>query len=217
MQSNQTSDSACLTAQWHDVEQNTDAWMDLRLGKATASNFGTIMANEGKAFGDPAKRYALELALQRLTGKRAPGFSNAHTERGHQQEPIARERYEQLTGDWVTNGGFFDCGTVGDSPDGLILTDGALEIKSVTYPVHYDNICREAIDPAYKWQVAGHLLCTGRQWVDFASYCESFPDSSNLIVYRVERSEQLDQMERLKARLIEFEQLVQRTIANIPI
>ena len=217
MHSSQTSDSVCSTARWHDVEQNSEDWFDLRLGRATASNFSLIMANEGKAFGEPAKRYALELALQRLTGRRQQSYSNPHMERGHLLEPAARERYEQLTGDWVTNGGFFDCGTHGDSPDGLIATDGALEIKSVIAPVHYETICREAPDPAYKWQITGHLLCSGRQWVDFASYCPDFPDSSNLIVYRVERADQTDMLDRLSARLVDFEELVQRTIANIPI
>ena len=33
---------------WHDVEQNGEEWDALRLGKATASNFGLIMANDGK-------------------------------------------------------------------------------------------------------------------------------------------------------------------------
>lgn len=217
MLSSQNNASDSSTAQWHDVEQNTDAWMNLRLGKATASNFGIIMANEGKAFGDPAKRYALDLALQRLTGKRAPSFYNGHMERGHQQEPIARDRYEQLTGDWVTNGGFFDCGTHGDSPDGLIEHNGALEIKCVIASVHYETICREAIDPAYKWQIAGHLLCTGREWVDFASYCDEFPSSSNIVVYRVHREDQIDQLSRLSARLAEFEELVSKTLNNIPV
>ena len=40
---------------FHNVDQNTDAWFDLRLVKITSSNFGTIMANDGKAFGEPAK------------------------------------------------------------------------------------------------------------------------------------------------------------------
>ena len=68
--------------QFHDVQQNTDEWQALRLGKATASNFACIMANDGKAFGDPAKRYALQLALELATGKKAEySFSNEHMER----------------------------------------------------------------------------------------------------------------------------------------
>ena len=67
---------------WHDVEQNGEEWDALRLGKATASNFGLIMANDGKAFGEPAKRYALQLALGSLITKltvTAPTASLART------------------------------------------------------------------------------------------------------------------------------------------
>ena len=66
---------------WHDVQQNTDAWQALRCGKATASSFALFMANDGKAFGDPAKRLALQIALEQITGRKAEhGFSNEHTE-----------------------------------------------------------------------------------------------------------------------------------------
>lgn len=76
---------------WHDVPQNTEAWQALRLGKATASNFGCIMANDGAAFGEPAKKYALQLALELATGRKAEfSFSTDHMERGHEQEPVAR-------------------------------------------------------------------------------------------------------------------------------
>ncbi len=103
---------------FHDVEQNSEIWFDLRLGKATASKFGCFMANDGKAFGDPAKDYALQLALELATGKKAEfSFSNEHTERGHEQEPIARMLYEEENFVTVTNGGFFDWDDYGESPD----------------------------------------------------------------------------------------------------
>ena len=117
---------------WHDVEQNGEEWDALRLGKATASNFGLIMANDGKAFGEPAKRYAIQLALEQIKGCKSEfGFSNEHMERGHEQEPIARMLYEEMNFVDVDNGGFFDHETYGDSPDGLVGQDGLVEIKSV--------------------------------------------------------------------------------------
>ena len=79
---------------WHDVDQNDDEWRALRCGKVTGSGLGKVMANNGKAFGDPAKKYAVQLALERITNTwQDNGFSNAHTERGHEQEPIARMLY----------------------------------------------------------------------------------------------------------------------------
>lgn len=195
--------------EFFDVPQNTDAWQALRLGKATASNFGTFMANYGKAFGEPAKRYALQLALERITGQKAAvGFSNDHTERGHEQEPIARMLYEAETFSTVTNGGFFGCDTYGDSPDGLVCDLGVIEIKSVIAPVHYDTIMRGRFDPSYRWQLVGHLDCTGREWVDFVSYCADFPLDRQLFVSRLKRSDCAEDLAKLAERRREFLALV---------
>lgn len=197
-----------------DVQQNTDEWQALRLGKATASNFACFMAREGEAFGEPAKRYALQLALEIITGRKAEhGFSNEHMERGHQQEPVARRLYEQERFVDVANGGFFDCGDYGDSPDGLVHADGVIEIKSVLAPTHYDTLRRDRFDPAYRWQLIGHLDCTGRAWVDFISYCADFPPERQLFIDRLWRRQCEAEVQRLRQRRAEFLRLV-RDIAR---
>lgn len=197
---------------WHDIQQNTDEWQALRCGKVTASNFKYFMAHEGKSFGDPAKNYALQIALELANGKKAVvGFSNDHTERGHEQEPIARMLYEQEQFTTVSNGGFFDCGKHGDSPDGLVDDDGVIEIKSVIASTHYATMKRGSFDPAYRWQLVGHLDCSGRDWVDFVSYCSEFPQHNQLLVYRLLRSECVDELARLAARRSEFLELVTAT------
>lgn len=202
---------------WHDVPQNSEVWEALRIGKATSSNFGTFMANDGKAFGEPAKKYALQIALERATGvKAAFSFSNDHTERGHGQEPVARMLYEEENFVEVGNGGFFDWQLYGDSPDGLVMDDGVVEIKSVTAAVHYATLRRESFDPAYRWQLIGHLDCTGRDWVDFVSYCSEFPAASQLIVHRLRRSECADEIQRLRDRRDAFLELVEQTYQTIP-
>jgi hypothetical protein len=196
--------------EFHNVEQNTDAWQALRLGKATASNFGCFMANLGKAFGEPAKRYALQLALERITGAKASfSFTNEHMERGHEQEPIARMLYEEEAFCTVTNGGFFGCATYGDSPDGLVGDKGVVEIKSVIAPTHYDTMMRGRFDPAYKWQLVGHLDCTGREWVDFISFCADFPRDSQLFVSRLYRHQCEEELQALTQRRAQFLRLVE--------
>lgn len=201
---------------FHDVEQNTDAWQALRLGKATCSNFACFMANDGKAFGDPAKRYALQIALELDTGRKAEhSFSNEHTERGHEQEPVARMLYEQERFCSVSNGGFFDWNTFGDSPDGLVNKDGGVEIKSVIAPTHYATLLRGSFDPAYRWQLVGHLDCTGRDWFDFVSYCSDFHEDRQLLVYRLHREDCLADIERLRARRADFLDLVQSTLKTL--
>lgn len=202
---------------WHDVAQNTEEWLALRIGKATGSNFGCFMANFGKAFGDPAKRYALQLALERITGQRAEfSFQSDHLERGHLQEPVARALYEDAQFVTVTNGGFFDCTTYGDSPDGLVGLHGVLEIKSVTAGVHWDTMRRGSFDPAYRWQLVGHLDCSGRDWVDFASYCSDFPPAGQLVIYRQDRDDFKEELIQLAERRAEFLALVDNITLNIP-
>ena len=202
---------------FHDILQNTDEWHELRLGKATASKFGVFMANADKnKFGDPAKQYALQIALEIATGKKAEySFTNGHMERGIEQEPVARMLYEEENFVDVGNGGFFDLGDYGDSPDGLVGTDGIIEIKSVIASTHYATLLRGSFDPSYKWQLIGHLDCTGRDWVDFVSYCSDFPDDKQLIVHRLTKDQCADDIAKLKERRDEFLELVRETLKNI--
>lgn len=194
---------------FHNVDQNTDEWMSLRLGRVTMSSAGKFMANDGKAFGDPAKKYALKIALERVTGKKSEfSFSNDHMIRGHEQEPIAKMLYEEENFVTVSNGGFFDCGNYGTSPDGLVGEDGIIEIKSVIAKTHYATLRRGTPDPAYKWQLIGHLDCTGRDWVDFVSYCSDFIEKKQLITYRTYRYDVQKEIAALRYRRDLFLELV---------
>jgi hypothetical protein len=195
--------------EFFNVEQNSEAWLALRLGKPTCSMFGTFMAHYGKPFGDPARREALRIALERVTGRRAEhSFSNDHMERGHEQEPVAKMLYSEDFFADVTNGGFFDCGTYGDSPDGLVGSSGVIEVKSVIASTHYATMQRGSYDPAYKWQLVGHLDCTGRDWVDFVSYCADFPRESQLFVSRLHRKDCPEELRQLHQRRGQFLALV---------
>ena len=201
---------------WFPVIQGSQEWLDLRIGKVTGSNFGVFMANDGKDFGPPAKKYALGVALERITGVSSEsGYTNDHMERGIAQEPIARSLYEDEKFVTVTNGGFFDCGLYSASPDGLIGDDGIIEIKSVIASTHYATLKRGSFDPAYRWQLAGHLDCTGRQWVDFVSYCSEFPEEKQLIVYRSHRSDFEHAINKLRERRNEFLILVEDIIGDL--
>lgn len=201
---------------WHNVEQNSPDWDALRLGKATASGYAKFMANYGRAFGDPALRYALQIALERVTGNKAEhSFKSDDMERGHEQEPIARMLYEEHTFSDVTNGGFFDWDDWGDSPDGLVDDDGVLEIKCVIAPVHHATIRRGKPDPAYRWQIVGHFDGTGRDWVDFASYCSDYPEHRQLAVFRTYRAEVETELAQLAERRAQFLELVRQEVNQL--
>ena len=203
---------------YHNVDQNSELWFDMRAGKLTSSKLGIVMANFGKSFGEPAKKYAKVIAVEQI--RKAPvasSFSNDHMERGHEQEPLARTLYEQETFSTVDNGGFFCSDEVGCSPDGLIMDDGVNEIKCVIANIHYDNVKRQKIDPAYNWQCIGNLKFTERDWIDFISYCADYPEGKQLFVHRGRKEEFTEQFEMIDQRIDEFMSLVRankETIIN---
>lgn len=201
---------------YHDVEQNSDEWFQLRAGKLTSSNIAKVMANEGKAFGEPAKKLAVVIAVERLTGQpTGEGYSNEHMERGHEQEPLARMLYEETHFCSVGNGGFFDCGDLGCSPDGLVGDKGLIEIKSAIPSIHYSRVKRQDIDPAYKWQCVMNTWKTQREWLDFISYCHDFPEEKRLYVFRMRHDAILGEVNRMRQRIAQFMDLVDDTMNTI--
>lgn len=201
---------------WHDIDQNSDEWFLLRAGKVTASSLNKVMANYGKAFGDPAKKYAVDIAVQQITGSTSGGgYTNEHMARGHEEEPLARLAYEERYFCDVTNGGFFECGDTGTSPDGLVGYDGMLEIKSALPAIHYARLAKQSYDSTYKWQLVGHLKFSNLEWVDFASYCSSFPDDKKLYVHRSYKEDFNKEFEMVDIRLEEFRKLINETKENI--
>jgi len=203
---------------WYDIEQNTDLWLDIRPGKLTGSAIAKVMANYGKAFGEPAKKLASIIACEQVTGQRnqIDSYSNEQMERGHIQEPLARALYEDTYFVDVTNGGFYDCGRLGFSPDGRVGNDGLIEIKSVIIPAHASTIKRGGIDPTYKWQVYFNLANSERDWIDFVSYCDDFPIQTRLFTHRICRSDIVEEEKMMDSRINEFFELVEsfKSIVN---
>ena len=196
---------------WIDVEQNTDEWMDLRIGRIGGSTIGKIMANYGKDFGKPAHEAAIKMALEQIRGVSfESGYTNAHMERGHEQEPIARKLYEDTYFCEVTNGGYYAVDeNIGVSPDGLVGDDGLIEIKSVIPSVHFDTVKRKAYDPKYKWQLTFNLKCSDRRWIDYVEFCSDFPEGKRLFVQRLTEKDLWEEHQQIDKRIEEFMILLQ--------
>lgn len=194
---------------FHDIEQNTDEWFAMRGGLVTSSKLGVIMANFGKAFGAPAKKYARDIAVEQITGKPiSSNLTSHHLDRGHEEEPLARMAYENQFFCDVSNGGFFESQNVGCSPDGLIGNNGVLEIKSAIPSIHFDRINKGSFDSSYKWQLVGNVKFTDRDWIDFVSYCSQFPDGKKLYTCRLNKDDHKDDFDMIDERLESFIKLV---------
>ncbi len=195
---------------FHDIEQNTDQWAELRKGKVTGSAISKVMANYGKAFSDPAKKLAVDIAVTELGGVIEPdNYSNSHMERGHEQEPIARMLYEQEYFCDVTNGGFYDNGFTGCSPDGHVGSNGLAEIKSVIPSVQYKRFKSGTFDSTYKWQLVFNLKETDREWIDYISFCSGFPENKKLFVVRCYAEQFKAEFKQIDTRLVGFRELIE--------
>jgi len=200
---------------YKDVQQNSEEWFKLRVGMVTTSNFSKFMANYGKAFGDPAIKYAFKLAKEQVTGEKADeeSFTNKFMEAGHEWEPVARDEYENATFNVVSNGGFCmskEFESVGGSPDGLILNDnGGIEIKSVIDWTQRTTIKRNSFDPGYKWQIFGNIWLCKLDYLDFISYGYNYTEGKKLFVHRVYRKDYETEIEMIEPRLKQFLELIE--------
>lgn len=170
------------------LEQGSDEWALARVGHATASEFSSILA---KGQGKTRATYLRKVLTERLTGKPSESYSNAHMERGQEQEPFARMAYAARTGALVDQVGFLKHPSLqaGCSPDGLIGDDGGAEIKSVIPTVQLVTLLSGSYPPEHKAQVQGSLWISGRSWWDFCSYSPDMPAHLRLYVFRVHRDE----------------------------
>jgi len=200
---------------FHDVEQNSEEWFSLRKGKVTTSNFGVFMANYGKAFGDPAVRYAFRLAKEQVTGEKEEdeSYSNKHMENGHLWEPVARASYEDKMFYRVENGGFCqhdNFENVGGSPDGRVpLFKGGIEIKSVISWTQRATLKRNSFDPSYRWQLLGNMWLCDLDWIDFVSYGYNYTESKKTFIHRLNREDHIEELEMIEPRLKEFLKLIE--------
>lgn len=199
-----------------DVQQNSDEWFDLRLGKITSSNMPKIMANYGKAFGSPAVEYAEKIALEYVTGQRdETNYSNSYMERGHEYEQVALLAYEEKELVEVNDGGFFiqeseDKILIGDSPDGIVGENGCVEVKTVIPKVHWKRLKKGGIDTAYQWQIHSHLWIAEKDWCDFISFCPEMPENKQLYIFRVFRDE--EKIKKMELRVNEFREEIEKNI-----
>lgn len=172
------------------MEQRTEEWFAARLGKVTASRVADVVARTKSGYGASRANYMAELVCERLTGVRGEFFQSAAMQWGTEQEPTAREAYESKTGVLVLDTGFVPHPNIqmaGASPDGLIGTDGGIEIKCPNTNTHLDTLLSEKVPERYLNQIYWQMACTGGLWVDFVSFDPRLPESMQLFVRRVPR------------------------------
>lgn len=176
-----------MTLTIHNVEQRSDEWFAARRGIITASAIGKLITPKTVqvANNPDSRRIALTLAAERITGwPEDPGYISDDMWRGIDDEPLARAAYTEHYAP-VTETGFMTEDkwgvTIGYSPDGLVGDDGLCEIKSRQPKNHLETILAGTPPLDCIAQLQCGLLVTGREFIDYISYCGGLP----LWVHRV--------------------------------
>lgn len=190
------------------AEQRSPEWFAARLGKATGSRFGDIIAKTRSGYAASRKNYRAELVAEILTGQVTESFTTAAMQWGIDYEPVARLQYELITGNDVEETGFWYHNhlAAGASPDGFVNDDGLLEIKCPNTATHLDTLMYKKVPKQYVAQVQGQMWITGRKWCDFVSYDPRLPDNAQIFITRVERDEKF--IAELEQEIIDFTQEV---------
>lgn len=176
------------------VIQGSPEWFEQRMGKATASRIADITTKTKTGFSTSRENYCVELALERITGKRQESFSNDAMKWGTETEPLARAAYEARTGAMVDEVAMVDHPTIkmsGASPDGCIDLDGLVEIKCPNSATHIKTMISGKPEGKYITQMMWQMACTGRKWCDFVSFDPRFPQHLQLFVLRINRDDKL--------------------------
>ena len=195
------------------MEQRTDEWFHARLGRVTASRIADIMAKTKTGPSASRTNYMAELIVERLTGKAGDSYQNAAMIWGTNTEPLARAAYEAHRGVLVEETGFVPhpyIAMAGASPDGLVGTDGLVEVKCPNTATHIDTMMTEKVPMKYILQMQWQMLCTGREWCDFVSYDPRMPEEMQLFVQRhmFSNDTALDMIREVEAFLSELDEMV---------
>lgn len=150
-----------------------------RFAVAAETNAAPILS---VAMTDTAKAAILRLAAERISGHVEETFTTWDMQRGHDDEPKARDEYEQRHDVTVDEIGFMtrdiDGVTIGYSPDGLVADDGLIECKSrrqATQLAHWINGDKPSVPAENMAQLQTGLLVSGRDWIDYLGFAEGWP------------------------------------------
>ncbi len=210
--------------------QGTPEWHQARTGLITASCFADAISlmtrsSDLRKVGDPtaaAERYAADLAIERVSRKPHGEPPKAWVlERGHAMETSARMIYEARTGAFVTEAGvcLTDDGLFGYSTDGLVDTDGLIEIKAPIDSAKILHIIQTGDVSEYLHQMQGGMWITGRKWCDFIMYVPDLEAvSKDLYVRRIARDDEfidsmVAQLTRFQALVDSYENVLRKAVA----
>lgn len=176
-----------------DFPQGSVEWAEARARRVTASRIDAVLsrARDRKSEGATRRKYKAQIVAEILTGKpQESRFFNKAMEDGIDNEPFACGAYEAKHA-FVQRVGFVLHPTIdraGASPDGLVGDKGLVQFKCPEPHTHLGYVLANEVPSDYEPQMLWEMACTEREWCDFVSYCDVFPEHQ-LLVVRLNRDE----------------------------
>lgn len=206
-------------ANFWDVQQGSRQWLEVRMGKPTASEFDRIITPTGKA-SKSASDYCNRLLCEIMLGRPLGSVMTALMERGKNMEVEAVKYYELVQDLDTVPVGFVTTGDdrIGASPDRLVGDAGTLEIKCPSDEVqtrylasHIDSLLGsdQSVADDYRVQVQGQLFVTERDWCDIVAYYPGLPSA----ITRVNRDETFIAL--MKAQLYQFVEMFDARLGKL--
>lgn len=191
------------------IAQGSPEWLQARVGSIGASRLHEALARTKTGWGATRQYVMATLIIERLTNAPQETFTNDAMRWGTEKEPEARAAYEFYSGVTVEQVGLIRHPTIAyshASPDGLVGSEGLVEIKCPVSATHIETLLSNKVAEKYVIQMQWQMGVTGRQWCDFVSYDPRFPEEMRLWVTRVHRDD---------ARIAELEREVQVFLAEV--
>lgn len=157
----------------HDVIQGTDAWLNLRMGKITASNASRIITPKTMKPSASQEEYMDEMLADLFYGIPLDSFKSTAMQEGTEFEPVAANIYCVKNDCLLEKIGFVtnDEGTIGCSPDRFILGQKkAVEIKVPIPKTQVRYLRGKSVDSDYSAQLQFQLWICELDKVDIFSY-----------------------------------------------
>ena len=168
------------------AEQGSGAWLNMRVGRLTASRMADAMAmrKDGKP-SESRNKLLVELLAERLTGDATPHFVSAPMLWGIENEPHAKAAYEAASGNLLDKCGFTlhpEIEHFGASPDAHIGDNAVFEAKCPNSTTHVSWLIERKMPEQHKPQVLAQLACTGRSVAVFVSFDPRMPPNKQLMI-----------------------------------
>lgn len=213
--------------------QKSEEWLHARIGKMTSSEHYRLIAEckrpmtqqekdnrpkDSKAttiadptlLADGAITYLEEIVGEILTGQSADNdYNSKEMEWGVLHEPMARRLYEFVKGVKVQEVGIRELNRyVAGSPDGLVNTDGGIEIKCpYTNSGHVKNLRLtdwsdvKTNRKEHYWQCLSGMIINKRKWWDYVSFSPNFEGALQIKIIRIHEEDVKEDLRLLQIKL----------------